>query len=293
MIREVISRTRHHLHNLSHQVALKLLAWSKALGGRQAISYDLIPQGEYDYIQKGSCVFGSAAHFLLVPKNRYKAVLLPQQSKNAERGIGWLTEDNSSEGYDLLWGDSNNLEAFRNEANGIRDKLTVEIVDSVQHDLKSVKDVVDIGCGVGDLLAEVINRQPGISLSGLDFSAKAVYMAAQRFPEGSFIQHVIVESLPYDNDQFDLVLCTDVLEHLDCPQRIASELVRICRPGGLVVIVVPDGDVDQFLGHYWFWNQDSLSSMLADWNPEVIRLPETREFRARICVPHVKVDAND
>jgi 2-polyprenyl-3-methyl-5-hydroxy-6-metoxy-1,4-benzoquinol methylase len=269
-----------------------VLAWSKALGGRQAITYDLIPQGEFDYIPKGSSVFGSAAQFLLVPKNRYKAVLLPQQLKSAERGVGWLTEDNSSEGYDLLWGNPDNLEAFRNEADGIRDKLTIEIVDSVQHDLASVKDAVDIGCGVGDLLAEVINRQPIIRLSGLDFSAKAVAIAAKRFPEGSFINHVITDSLPYDNGQFDLVLCTDVLEHLDYPQRIASELVRICRPGGLVVIVVPDGEVDQFLGHYWFWNQDSLSNMLADFNPQVIRLPETRELLARIYIPHVKLDEN-
>ena len=81
------------------------------------------------------------------------------------------------------------------------------------------------------------------------------------------------------------MLCTDVLEHLERPKLIAAELVRICRPGGMVVIVVPDGDVDQFLGHYWFWNEGSLSLLLAEWEPEVIRLPRTREFLARIQVP--------
>jgi 2-polyprenyl-3-methyl-5-hydroxy-6-metoxy-1,4-benzoquinol methylase len=135
------------------------------------------------------------------------------------------------------------------------------------------------------LLSEIRRHRPNASFYGLDFSQKAVEVASASFPDGSFLHHVIDKSLPYPSGRFDVVLCTDVLEHLEWPKLIAAELVRLCRPGGIVVIVVPDGDVDQFLGHYWFWNQDSLSLMLAEWKPQVIRLPTTREFLARIQVP--------
>lgn len=247
----------------------------------------MVPQGQYDYVPKGTYVYGPADQFLLVPKNRYRAALLPEQSITAERGVGWITEDNSAEGYDQLWGDSSNLAAFRAEADHVRDKLTLEVVDHIEEFIKPDARVVDIGCGVGDLLGEVSKRRPTVRVSGLDFSGKAVAGAQAAMPEGQFQQFVIQQELPYEAASFDLVLCTDVLEHLEYPKRIAAELVRICRPGGLVAIVVPDGDVDQFFGHYWFWNEQSLTAMLQDWNAKIFRLPETREFLACISVGEV------
>lgn len=249
--------------------------------------WDHIPQGQYDYVPKGTYVYGPADRFLLVPKNRYRAALLPEQSITAERGVGWITEDNSAEGYDQLWGDSSNLAAFRAEADHVRDKLTLEVVDHIEAFIKPDALVVDIGCGVGDLLSEVRKRRPMVGVSGLDFSGKAVAGAQAAMPNGQFQQFVIQQELPYETASFDVVMCTDVLEHLEYPKRIAAELVRICRPGGLVAIVVPDGDVDQFFGHYWFWNEQSLTAMLQDWNAKISRLPETREFLACISVGEV------
>jgi 2-polyprenyl-3-methyl-5-hydroxy-6-metoxy-1,4-benzoquinol methylase len=273
------------LKNLAYRL------WPEGDLGEKAFSqsgveelYDQIPKGQYDYVPKGTYVYGPANKFLLVPKNRYRAVLLPDQHKSAELGVGWLTEDNSAEGYDQLWGDKSNLETFRAEADHVRDKLTVEIVDHIEKYIRQDAKVVDIGCGVGDLLIEVSKRFPEVAVHGLDFSAKAVEGARSVLPKGEFKQFVIENSLPYTPESFDLVFCTDVLEHLENPKLIASELVRICRPEGLVVIVVPDGEVDQFFGHYWFWNEQSLAELLADWNAQILRLPQTREFMAFIAV---------
>lgn len=246
--------------------------------------FDSVPKGQYDYVPKGTYVFGPMDRFVLMPKNRYRVVLLPGQTVSGDLGVGWVTEDNSPAGYDLLWGNGDNLAAFRAEANHVRDKLTVEIADVVEKVLHSQAAVVDIGCGVGDLLVEMRRRQTDISVAGLDFSPKAVEGAQTALPDGTFVQFVIEKTLPYPMASFDLVLCTDVLEHLEHPQAVVAELVRICRPGGSVFIVVPDGDVDIFLGHYWFWNQATLKSFLANWQAEVSRLPITREFIAHISV---------
>jgi SAM-dependent methyltransferase len=250
--------------------------------------WDHIPQGQYDYLPKGQYVFGPADKVLMVPKNRYRVSLLPDQAPRVELGVGWVTERNSPESYDLLWGDEKCLGEFRAEADHVREKLVVEIVDHVQTNIARDAKVVDIGCGVGDLLREVRSRRPGVSVSGLDFSVKAVEGAREAMPDGDFIQHVIEQSLPYDDATFDLVLCTDVLEHLEFPRIVVAELVRICRPGGLVAIVVPDGDVDQFLGHYWFWNEESFRVLLSDWDASVSRLPVTREFIACIVVAEIE-----
>jgi SAM-dependent methyltransferase len=247
--------------------------------------WDHIPQGQYDYVPKGTYVSGPADRFLLVPTNRYRAVLLPDQPRSTELGVGWVTEDNSPEGYDLLWGDAAQVEAFRAEAGHVRDKLTLEIVDHLESRLPRQGAVVDIGCGVGDLLLEVLRRRPSLRVAGLDFSGKAVEGARAAMPAGEFQRFTIARTLPYASASFDAVLCTDVLEHLEYPRAVAAELVRICKPGGVVAIVVPDGDVDQFFGHWWFWNERSLAALLAEWAPVVTRLPQTREFIAVITVP--------
>lgn len=246
--------------------------------------WDHIPQGQYDYTPKGTHVCGPASKFLLVPKNRYRIVLLPEQSRRFEDGIGWLTEDNSPEGYDLLWGDGANLQVYRAEGNHARDKLKIEIIDQVADAIRAGKRVVDIGCGVGDLLAEVRARQPDVDVCGLDFSPKAIEGARRVLPDGEFRRFVIDRTLPYADHSFDIVLCTDVIEHLEYPKAVVAELVRICRPGGTVAVVVPDGDVDQFFGHNWFFNQQRFSELLADWGGVVTRLPVTGEFIGRISV---------
>ena len=247
--------------------------------------WDHIPQNQYDYTPKGTHVSGLASQFLLVPKNRYRLVLLPDQQITSERGIGWITEDNSPDSYDRLWGDAHALEKFRAESGHVREKMTAEIVDHIDSHLSTALRVVDIGCGAGDLLAEVRRRRPQAVLAGLDYSGKAVESAGLAVPGSDLRQFIINRELPFDSHQFDLVMCCDVLEHLEHPRDVVAELVRICRPGGLVAIVVPDGDVDQFFGHYWFWNAQSLESMLAPWRGVVSRLPESREFIASIHRP--------
>lgn len=248
----------------------------------QTEGWDHIPQGQYDYVPKGTYVFGPSNRFLLVQKNRYRAVLLPEQGRRTDLGVGWVTEDNTPEGYDLLWGDPDHLEKFRAEGGHARETLKHEVLDHAGDRLPETGRAVDIGCGVGDLLTELRRRRPGLAVAGLDFSGKAVEGARRALPDGEFIRHEIDDRLPYDTEAFDLVLCTDVLEHLLYPARIAAELLRICRPGGLVVIVVPDGEMDQFMGHNWFWNLQSFAEMLAPLGAEVAKLPQTGELIACI-----------
>ena len=92
---------------------------------------DVIPKGMYECLPKDTCIFGPSDQYLLVKKNRYRVSLLPGQDVSSELGVGWITESNTSQAYDLLWGNETNLEKFRNECHGIRDTLTAEIVSSV------------------------------------------------------------------------------------------------------------------------------------------------------------------
>ena len=279
----IIRKIRHRLAMALRRMAF-LLQPDPSTEDPAFADFDLIPKGQFNYVPKDSYVFGPISHYLLVPKNRYRVQLLPEQKITDELGIGWITEDNSAESYDQLWGNESNLAAFREEAGHIRDILSAEIIDFAVEQIPETAGVIDIGCGVGDLLSELRSRRPRVRVSGLDFSPKAVEGAQKSFPDGDFRVHRIDKTLPFETDSYDVVFCTDVLEHLEYPHLIVAELVRICRPGGLVIIVVPDGEVDQFLGHYWFWNADSLSQLLSTWSPEIAKLPESKEYIARLRI---------
>lgn len=245
-------------------------------------THDIVPKDQYDFIPKGKNVTGPADRFLLVPKNRYRLTLLPGQQATDALGIGWLTEDNTPDGYDRLWGSASAIATYKDEGSGVRERMPREIVNSVRNAVVNAKSACDIGCGVGDLLAAINSVNPLAKLTGLDFSHAAIERTSVRFPTAELRQHIIDQTLPYADSKFDIVFCTDVLEHLLYREAVVKELVRICAPGGTIVIVVPDGDVDQFFGHVWFFNKQSLTDFLAPWEAVVDRLPDCREFIAVI-----------
>ena len=63
-------------------------------------------------------------------------------------------------------------------------------------------------------------------------------------------------------EQFDLVVCTEVLEHLHEPERAVDVLRRLCAPGGRVALTVPDGAQDAWEGHVNFWDESDLRTFL-------------------------------
>ena len=95
--------------------------------------------------------------------------------------------------------------------------------------------VLDVGCG-GGFLAEEFARL-GCRVTGIDPSWRSLEVAhlhAQR--EGLDITYRWgrAERLPAADDAYDIVVCCDVLEHVDDPAAAVAELVRVLRPGGVL-----------------------------------------------------------
>src|SRR5439155_21452263 len=58
--------------------------------------------------------------------------------------------------------------------------------------------------------------------------------------------------------QFDLVICTEVIEHLEDADVAVANLLAVCRSGGTVAITVPQCRQDTFAGHFNFWTSESF-----------------------------------
>ena len=106
--------------------------------------------------------------------------------------------------------------------------------------LDGAANVLDVGCGSGSFLARARERWPDCSGRGLELSGEA---AAAGRAQGLDIE---VMSLEEHNrrspGEFDVVTAFQVLEHVPEPRPFLDGLVEAVRPGGTIVIGVPDND---------------------------------------------------
>lgn len=96
--------------------------------------------------------------------------------------------------------------------------------------------VLDIGTSTGTNLR--LLRDLGFTnVTGLDYSEDAI-----RFCESKGfgpVKQGDACDLPFDDDSFDFVFATDIIEHIDDDERALREIQRVLRPGGKVLITVP------------------------------------------------------
>ncbi|HEX2015852.1 MAG TPA: class I SAM-dependent methyltransferase [Solirubrobacteraceae bacterium] len=114
---------------------------------------------------------------------------------------------------------------------------------------------LDFGCGEGSAaavwLAERARRYVGV-----DVSEAAVARARGQGLDARLIAPD--EGLPFGDGEFDLVVALEVLEHLFDPAAAVSELLRVLRPGGRLLVTVPN---------VAYWRRRIDLAVLGRWNP--------------------------
>jgi 2-polyprenyl-6-hydroxyphenyl methylase / 3-demethylubiquinone-9 3-methyltransferase len=96
------------------------------------------------------------------------------------------------------------------------------------------KRVLDVGCG-GGMFSEELAKL-GAEVTGVDPSAKSIEAGRAHAAAGGLditYEHGHGEQLPFDDGRFDLVVCCDVLEHVDDLDTVMAETSRVLKPGGL------------------------------------------------------------
>jgi SAM-dependent methyltransferase len=112
--------------------------------------------------------------------------------------------------------------------------------------LDRVKDVLDVGCGVGHWGRLLANVLPGSArVQGVDREAFWVERATARaaahgLADRFSYQVAVAEKLPFADESFDLVTCQTVLIHMPDPGAAVDEMVRVARPGGLILVAEPN-----------------------------------------------------
>ena len=129
--------------------------------------------------------------------------------------------------------------------------------------MPSGSSALDVGCGVGILLAR-LNTERQCKVFGVDISHKAIEIAKQAGIPGLSCQLPI---LPLDSDFFDVVIATEVIEHLLDPKKTIDQMCRVLRGNGTMILStpndsIPPGDCDE---HFHCFNENSLRELVSEY----------------------------
>lgn len=113
------------------------------------------------------------------------------------------------------------------------------IVGEVQKNAPANGKILDIGCGNGNLSMALGSL--GYNVKGIDVDATSIATATAKNTFTNVVFEVADANKFTINDEYDLIVCTEVLEHLDTPTELVQSAYRILKPGGTMVVTVPNG----------------------------------------------------
>ncbi len=138
-------------------------------------------------------------------------------------------------------------------------------------------NILEAGCGLGTYTSQ-FRRRFSPTVEGFDVEFKRIQAAQQDTP------HALVaaaEAIPYCSNHFDTVLSNEVIEHVVDDRAAVSEMVRVLKPGGRLILFCPNRwyPVEQH-GHYWKGKYHFGNTPLINYLPD--------RWRNKLA-PHVRV----
>lgn len=116
--------------------------------------------------------------------------------------------------------------------------------------------MADIGCGTGHLLLEASEVLQTKQLLGIEHAESALQIARIILPKAKLLNANLYE-LSWE-ESYDLITCISVLEHLEYPEKALNKMLPGLKENGILLIVVPNGRLDQYTGHIHFWSPESF-----------------------------------
>lgn len=151
-------------------------------------------------------------------------------------------------------------------------------LEMIEYYVKKGK-ILDIGCSTGHFLK--IAKERGWEPYGLELNSRAAEYARKKFGLKN-IKETILEKANYPSNYFSAAGLWGVLEHILHPDRVLKELYRVLKPGGVVIVSVPNANslvarilhekTSCFDGivHLWFFTPKTLRRILEDKGYKII-----------------------
>jgi ubiquinone/menaquinone biosynthesis C-methylase UbiE len=118
------------------------------------------------------------------------------------------------------------------------DKIHNKVIELLQANITESSEVnhLDIGSGTGDLIKLIQSNLPSVKSEAVDYTDELMQNSTVKVS----ITDLNVDTLPFQDNEFDVITCTEVLEHLENFRLILRESFRTLKPGGLAIFTTPN-----------------------------------------------------
>ena len=116
------------------------------------------------------------------------------------------------------------------------------VSDNIPEKTDKPLTILDIGCGNGNISYQL--AKSGHKVTGIDISEETILFAQKNYGSTPGLEFKIIdiESFnPVESEKYDVIVCSEVLEHLFQPERLTLNFKKLLKPGGVAVITVPNG----------------------------------------------------
>jgi len=137
--------------------------------------------------------------------------------------------------------------------------LAWEIIRHIEYG----NSVLDVGAGSGMITRRIKELRPNLHISACDFSRPAVEWLKKKIPLNEVFWCDITKGIEKPNKSYDIVVCTEVLEHLESPQKAVEELIRLARKK--IIVSVPFGETQARKSgeHIWSFDLNDIYNLLS------------------------------
>lgn len=165
-------------------------------------------------------------------------------------------------------------------------------------DLGGSEKILEIGCGRGFYLNVLSKASPKLDVTGIDLNEKYLSVAKD-FINDNKVKLIKADAtkLPFKDKSFDRIIATEILEHIPNDEEVISEINRVLKPGGIVMVTVPNKNYPFFwdpinwvLEKLFNWHLPSNIWWLSGIWADHVRLYDTNELKRKLEQKGFKVE---
>lgn len=142
--------------------------------------------------------------------------------------------------YEKYW--QKRIEDFGEDLSGVAEVRAEAMIKILGDDVLRGK-VLDVGCGNGTTLY-VLGKRFEFTPYGVDISQSAIDIAKNHGIDTKVAN--VSDKLPFNDKEFDVVICSEVLEHLVFPENALKEILRVAKDDAIIILTVPN------IGYYGY-----------------------------------------
>lgn len=116
---------------------------------------------------------------------------------------------------------------------------------------ENFQEILDVGCASGWFLSRLSQKYPQAECVGIDVYKPAIEYGQRYYP---YLKLIVSDAhrIPFQNESFGVVICTEVLEHVVEPEKVIKEIKRVLKKNGVAIIEMDTGNILFRIAWYWW-----------------------------------------